>query len=304
MPLTKLALPALALCCVLAVGEESQTPKETVTVKAGTEELVFRRVSPSKYGGEAADFYMLETEVTNRMFEKYLKANKLTKGDAAIFKKHKERKDELERKIKDGEPFTFTSSTIDAADHIIKAEWLWPDDKMPEKRGQYPVSFVTVLEAAAFCEWLTKLHPELGTFRLPKLEEWKIAAYGKDRSYPWGNDWDEARVRKSKDEQNEVKDFPNGRTPEGLYGIFGNVSEFIIHPSHVRNVTFINVGGRWAGGAFNEDEFKEKQTYWGYWHNSEGRSQEIGFRVLLDVTDKEHKFEHQVPYDMEQRQQE
>ncbi len=79
---------------------------------------------------------------------------------------------------------------------------------------------------------------------------------------------------------------PKGRTPDGVYGMFGNVNEFVIHPPEERNVTFSGVGARWLGGGFSDTSFKGRQDYWGYWHNSQGRSANIGIRVLLEVMDR------------------
>ncbi len=162
----------------------------------------------------------------------------------------------------------------------------------------------TVHDGDAFCRWLTKRYPELGTFRFPTAEEWQIAAYGADRNYPWGDEWDPSHLCCSspakRSSPEDVKARPQGRTPEGIYGMWGNASEFVIHPRHVQNALFVGVGGRWMGGSFEDSRFKPRQDYWGYWHGTQDRSEKIGFRVLLDVNDKEHRFRHRVPYDLEE----
>src|SRR5262249_54812283 len=96
-----------------------------------------------------------------------------------------------------------------------------------------------------------------------------------------------------------VRARPEGRTPEGIYGMWGNVSEYVIHPAQERNVVFVGVGARWMGGSFADSSFTPSMKYWGYTHSSEGKNDDMGFRVLLDMTDKEQRFKHLVPYDRE-----
>jgi formylglycine-generating enzyme required for sulfatase activity len=179
---------------------------------------------------------------------------------------------------------------------------------------------INVHDAANFCEWLTTQYPELGTFRIPTLREWLIAAYGKDRKYPWGNEWSDTALcftwgpPEPKDEYSTehyewelfekkspepVKWRPAGKTPEGVYGMWGNVAEFVSHPAHVANGVFTFVGARWLGGSYEDKEFDTRQDYWGYSHDSHIFSQRLGFRVVLDVMDKEHKYKHETPYNLE-----
>src|SRR5690606_17757853 len=125
-------------------------------------------------------------------------------------------------------------------------------------------------DANAFAEWLNKTHPEAGLFRLPTWNEWMVAAYGKARSYPWGNRWDPARAHTSygikddlasdlADEDQKprpvrtepVKARPRGRTPEGLFSMYGNASEYIIDDDPTAGEYF-NLGSRWMGGGFTD----------------------------------------------------
>jgi formylglycine-generating enzyme required for sulfatase activity len=291
----------LIVACGVAAGEAAHN--NVIALKE--DGLIFRRISPKQYGIEAPDYYVLETEVSNRMYLRYLNETKKDKGDDEALKRHMKRKEDFEKNFS-----AIAFSTADAAESIIDPEWLWAENAPKKDQLDFPVAYISVEDAAAYCEYLTKKHPDLGTFRLPHVQEWVLAAYGKDRKYPWGNEDDDSRIRKGKrgkDKWGADGDQPtspesvtarkDGRTPEGLYGMWGNVSEYCIHPANVHNAFFTGVGARWMGGGFDDVRFRPRQDYWGYWHNSEGRSQSIGFRVLLDVNDKEHKFIHRTPYD-------
>lgn len=272
------------------------------------EELVFRRVSQAQYGAQGPDFYLLETEVTNAIYARYLLATGRSKGDEETVAKAKA---QLESR---------SISTIDPVYLIDNRTLLWSGNKPPPGMLDFPVALLDVHQAAGFCEWLTKRYPELGTFRFPTDEEWLIAAYGAERKYPWGDSWDArlvcmsegakpdypfepllpnpgAKVPKWNEPRTSpepVRLRPGGRTPEGIYGMWGNVSEYVLAPQEVRNFRVPGLGARWLGGSFQEREFKPRMSYWGYTHSSYGRSEKIGFRVSLDITDKKHEYEHPV----------
>jgi formylglycine-generating enzyme len=89
-----------------------------------------------------------------------------------------------------------------------------------------PVTFVTWYGAKTYCDTINR--------RLPTEAEWERAARGPSttkRIYPWGNDWDstKARTNKPTNEQgpDEVNLFKSGETPEGVFNLAGNVSEWV-----------------------------------------------------------------------------
>ncbi len=243
--------------------------------------MVFRRVRPSDHGQSGPDFYLLETEVTNAMFGRYLKATGNVKFDPRLL----EILDFQEAwREKTGE---FPGTTGDIPRGCRNRSLTWSGDTPPEHLAEHPVALTTVPEANAFCAWLSGRYRGAGTFRLPTGREWLLAAYGRDRARPWGGDWDPERVCHGKSETEPVRARLGGATPEGLLGVWGNVSELVRTPRDPEVQSQASgMGAIWMGGDFGDsaDDFKPGQDYWGYWHWSIGRSQGIGFRVLLDLS--------------------
>jgi formylglycine-generating enzyme required for sulfatase activity len=280
----------LLVLLVLAGCSSSASPtRDAATIEI--EGLVFRQISPAKLGRPDPDFFLLETEVTNWMYARFLTD---TKGRKIEEPEAEPDTPEMKKLREEG-----WSSTADAAFRADNRSLLWKDNRPPAENGEYPVGLLNIHEAASYCAWLTQRHPELGTFRLPSVDEWLLAAYGVGRACPWGDTPDTSRARVQSVTPEEVHARPEGRSPEGLYGLWGNLSEYVIHPQDVRNSIFVGVGAQWMGGSFEQSLPRPRQDYWGYWHSSNGRSQAIGFRVLLDPSDRDHRYRHQSPDDRE-----
>lgn len=124
---------------------------------------------------------------------------------------------------------------LEATGHPPPAHW----ERVEPSHDELPVAQVSWFDALAFAEWSGK--------RLPSFAEWTWAARGSEnRLYPWtgavegeprGNVFRE-RIRFGPGEQEDhyfryaapVRSFPEARSPEGVYHLFGNVAEWTESP--------------------------------------------------------------------------
>jgi formylglycine-generating enzyme required for sulfatase activity len=235
--------------------------------------MVFRRISPKAYGIPGSDFYLLETEVTNEQYLRFLLGTNAKKDEAPtppdpnqpVSRRPVSEEDKIEVYLVD------------------RQDLLWVQNRPPAGFGDSPVSMVRMKDAQAFCSWLNGRHPEVGTFRLPTEKEWVTAAYGAGRLCPWGaGDADlKSYVRAVGPEP--VRQHPEFRTPEGLYGMWGNVSEFVQVPRRPDLAISPNLTwARWVGGSYADPDLAPQWDRRGSWIDPDGRSQRVGFRVLLE----------------------
>ncbi len=87
---------------------------------------------------------------------------------------------------------------------------------------RFPVRAVNYFQARGYCQWAGK--------RLPTEAEWEFAHGGSEgRTYPWGNEEPgETRANFGPMLQGlkPVGSFPQGRTPEGVFDLAGNIGEW------------------------------------------------------------------------------
>jgi formylglycine-generating enzyme required for sulfatase activity len=91
-----------------------------------------------------------------------------------------------------------------------------------ESSPQLPVVHVTRDDARAYCAFAGA--------RLPSMDEWEYHARGpKRRAFPWGDDWDEGRLRWAEGKSTGLEDVgshPEGATPQGVEDLAGSVWEW------------------------------------------------------------------------------
>ena len=110
-----------------------------------------------------------------------------------------------------------------------------------------PVVGVSWYEADAFCRWLTKTCKDGYEYRLPREFEWQAAAAGKEkREYPWGKGIDPNKCNYDETEIGRISPvgiFKDGKTPEHVYDMAGNVWEWTCSFYDADKDTYVLRGG-------------------------------------------------------------
>ncbi len=179
-----------------------------------------------------------------------------------------------------------------------------PGADIAPSRAQYPAVNVAWDDANAFCRWLTQATRR--TFRLPTEAEWEKAARGPDgRRYPWGNEWDPARLNGGLVEAElnaitgdttPVDGFsPNGDSPYGAADMLGNVWEWCgdwfdpktyvrrgnLRPSDPIGPT-TGQGYVARGGAFNSPPRHTRCAHRNWFYPDAARP-DLGFRIVAEA---------------------
>lgn len=90
-------------------------------------------------------------------------------------------------------------------------------------RDDHPINCVNFDDALTYCTWIGR--------RLPTEQEWeKAASWEAEKTikyiYPWGDDWDSARLNADSVGTVPVGSYPHGASPYGLLDMAGNVMEW------------------------------------------------------------------------------
>ena len=109
----------------------------------------------------------------------------------------------------------------------------WLDGAIPDGKADHPVTYVSWLDAQAYCAWLTeKVGPAgEGGAHLPTEAQWEFVARGTSgRDYPWG---DEAPTPEHTNfQESGIEDtapvgaHSQGATPDGVHDLAGNVRQW------------------------------------------------------------------------------
>lgn len=152
-----------------------------------------------------------------------------------------------------------------------------PAHAYPPGRGRYPVTGVTWEEAMAYAEWLG------GT--LPTEPEWEYAARGTaDREYPWGDGkptCERAHFQNCAPQGTvPVMSLPAGATPDGIYGLAGNVWEWVMRGWLARERIAVNDEARGLrGGSFRSPPFFLRASNRSNDYMAGFTGRDVGFRV-------------------------
>lgn len=109
-----------------------------------------------------------------------------------------------------------------------QAPGYWSGNTFPEGKSDHPVTQVSWDDAQAYCTWLREKTGK--NYQLPTEAQWEKAARGSDgRFYPWGNEWDAAKLNSAEngaDDTTPVDTFPDGNSPYGVADMAGNIWEW------------------------------------------------------------------------------
>ena len=211
-------------------------------------------------------------------------------------------------RVVDGVPVLFSDFETRLSDFqtfVRESGYNWNEKAPFPQTGDHPVVNVNVVDAVAFCEWLTKRDRTKGLisadelYRLPNNAEWDAAAglTGKAANeakgwFPWGSQWpppERAGNFNAKALAGKDDGFPNTApvgsfdpSPNGLHDLAGNVWEWATDITSGREGIAALRGGAWP-------YFRKESLLSAYRYSVPVtlRKPTIGFRCVLEDTRRE-----------------
>ena len=168
----------------------------------------------------------------------------------------------------------------------------WTGSDFPPGQEDFAVSGISWDEANAYCQWLST---QSGLkFRLLTEAEWEYAARGSDnRLYPWGTDWDSTKTISGETNNATIVAvtsslLTNDRSPYGIIGMCGNVSEWTasplsLYPNSIAKLEEPCKECRMIRGGNYKSKKKLLDSTFRLWQPNDFRDNRVGFRLGADL---------------------
>jgi len=157
-------------------------------------------------------------------------------------------------------------------------KYAWGSRGYGPGRDKHPVVLVSHEDAQAYANWLSD---KTGKYwRLPREEEWELAARGLDgRAYPWGNSFNPAKANTADLGPHDtlpVGSFPRGASPFGVLDMAGQVYEWTSTPGERGRMTV-------KGGAWDDRGCGVCRAAARHHRRADMKHTLIGFRLVQEV---------------------
>ncbi len=113
----------------------------------------------------------------------------------------------------------------------------WSSGKLPENQEKMPVTFVSLTDAKAYADWVSKRDNKI--CRVPTEAEWEFAARNGEQQtdFPWGSDWQENSANIATGKVAEAGKSADETRVGGVEDMLGNViewtsSKYSLYPGH------------------------------------------------------------------------
>ena len=234
------------------------------------------------------DLYMAKYTVTNRLFRKFIAFLQAKGLERSLQESAISLRDELKVLAKKGLWWKKFADDLHAAGNDLAYFFCSKYNNEEKLNGEHqPVVGVSWYAARAYCLWLSMLEGGRTLYSLPSEIEWEWAAGGcrsgavqNVRRWPWPEDEGELSFRLANygnkiGATTVVGSYPDGRTPEGLHDMLGNIWEWMDNWFDEKKQFHAIRGGSW----YSDADALHCSSQYGYdpWLS---RSYRVGFRVV------------------------